>query len=502
MTDASGSIRWWRRCLPCLISLALAVLVLALAVASGAVDSSSTTLVLMGFDMDRAQLITSLLIAGTAAAVAVLVVNSTAWATLAGLGVVAALFGRTFAHETRSALDSSGINGSFDAGGFVATLAALLVAGVLSAWAGATLARAVRPGLIATVASVRETIRSRRLSRGRLVRPLALLSVVALLVYTVPVFGDMVNYTPDARMLHGLPQGVGLVPGAAQHFSGTQLSTERPWLAWRPSGSGSITVEKMPFPWKSATPGTIEVAVYTPPGYEASGGRRYPVMYAVPFEYHQWDASVNIRVVLDSLIDSGEIPPMIVAFVNAAHAPTADTECANSVDGNQWLETYMSETVVSMVDGHYRTIAKPSARALMGFSEGGYCAAMLTLRHPSVFGTAIPISGYFWAGDGSDTAALPFGGDVALMTAASPMILATQVPPAQRGGLFFIVVADPSQPLYGVESAEFERLLTFQGYQFLAIDSAVPHGWEQVRQQLPAVLEAWAAHLPAVGAFN
>ena len=121
---------------------------------------------------------------------------------------------------------------------------------------------------------------------------------------------------------------------------------------------------------KSASPATTELDIYTPPGYATSPDRHYPVLYAVPFDYSLWDSSLNIRVVLDTLIDSDDIPPMVVAFVSAAHAPLPDTECANSVDGRQWMDTFISETVVSYVDSHYLTIARPEARATTGFSPG------------------------------------------------------------------------------------------------------------------------------------
>lgn len=486
---------------PLLINIAVAATVVVAAVASGITDSSDTTLVLMGFDMDRAQLITSLLIAGAAAATAGLATNMNGQTTLVGLGSFAALFGQTFLHETRNALASTGVNGSFDFGGWLSTFLTLLTAGAVSSWAGATLARALRPGLIEAGQAIRDAVRSRQFPRSSLGRPVIVAAVLVLLIVTVPVFGNLLNYTPDSEMLHGRPQEVGLIPGAAAHFNGTQLSSDRPWLSWLPSGSGSITGAQLRAPWQSPPGTTSEVDVYTPPGYDASPGRRYPVLYAVPFDYALWDSSVNIRVVLDTLIDSGEIPPMIVAFVSTAHAPIADTECADSVNGLQWLETYISQTAVSFLDSHYRTLARADARAITGFSEGGYCSAILALRHPTIFGTAIPISGYFWAGDFGDASKIAFGGDPSVMSAASPMIVATELPATQRANLFFIVVAQPSQPLYGYEATDFEHLLYIEGYPYLALEANVPHGWEQIRQQLPAVLEAWAAHLAAVAVF-
>jgi enterochelin esterase-like enzyme len=193
---------------------------------------------------------------------------------------------------------------------------------------------------------------------------------------------------------------------------------------------------------------------------------------------------------------------MIVVFVNAWRAPIADTECANSVDGQQWMDTFISETVVSYMDSNYLTIARAEARATTGFSQAGYCAAILVLRHPTVFGTAIPISAYFWAGDGEAGSRLPFSGDLAALAAASPMIAASQLPAATCAKLFFIVVAQPSQPFFGTQATEFEHLLAFKGYPFIALDAKIPHGWDQVREMLPVALEAWAGHLVAGGVFS
>jgi enterochelin esterase-like enzyme len=241
------------------------------------------------------------------------------------------------------------------------------------------------------------------------------------------------------------------------------------------------------------------VDVYTPPGYDPAGHRRYPVLYEAEYPYDLWDTGMNIGVVLDTLIDEGTIPPMIVVFVSDVGAPFVDSECANSTNGVEWMDKFISKTVVSYVDENYLTIAQADARASIGFSEGGYCAAILALRHPTVFATSIPVSGYFWAGDGGSGSALPFAGSASALADASPMIVATHLPAAQRAKLYFIVVADPGQPLYGDEATAFEHLLKVEGYPVVALNSDLPHGWDQLRRELPAALETWAAHLVAAG---
>ncbi len=504
MSRSETLCRLSRRCsavIQASLAATLAAAVVVSAVVSGALYASNTTLMFMGFDAQRAQLITSLLVAGVAAVAVTLATNRARLATLAGLGGFAALFGYTFLHETKSALASTGVNGSFDVVGWVLTLLTLLLAGVISSWAGATLAQALRPTLFEAGSAIRDSVGTRQPARRLLRRPLTVAVALILLIVTVPVFGDMVNYMPDSRMLHGGPPPVGLTPGGKDQPAGPATPSQRPWLSWRPSGSGSVTTVDLPAPWTDSSATTENIGIYTPPGYDPSGGRRYPVLYEAPFDYRLWDSSVNIKVVLDTLIGSGRVPPMIVVFVNAWRAPIADTECANSVDGKQWMDTFISETVVAYVDMHYLTIARAEARATTGFSQAGYCAAILALRHPTVFGTAIPISAYYWAGDGEAGSRLPFGGDLAALAAASPIIAAAKLPAADCARLFFIVVAQPSQPFFGTQATEFEHLLAFKGYSFVALDARIPHGWDQVREMLPLALEAWAGHLVAAGVF-
>jgi hypothetical protein len=478
---------------------AVAAAVVVAAFASGAIDSANTALVLMGFDADRARLITALLIGGVAAVAVALAVDRIAPATLAGLCVFTVLFGDTFARQTHAALQASGVNGSFDPKGWLLTVLALAMSGAVASWAGATLALGIRPALVEVGRVLGDSVRSRRLDSGRLGRPLGVAVVAILLVVSVPVFGDMTNYTTDSRMLDGGPVAVGVVRVAAASGGGTGIQSPRPWLSYKPSGAGSVETADLPAPWKNTSSATETVDVYTPPGYDPAGHRRYPVLYEAEYPYDLWDTGMNIGVVLDTLIDEGTIPPMIVVFVSDVGAPFVDSECANSTNGVEWMDKFISKTVVSYVDENYLTIAQADARASIGFSEGGYCAAILALRHPTVFATSIPVSGYFWAGDGGSGSALPFAGSASALADASPMIVATHLPAAQRAKLYFIVVADPGQPLYGDEATAFEHLLKVEGYPVVALNSDLPHGWDQLRRELPAALETWAAHLVAAG---
>lgn len=513
---------------------AIAAGVVVLAVVSGSMDSSAATLRFMGFDADRAQLITALLIAGAAAAVATLVTNRSGLSTLAGLGCLAALFGPTFFTETRNALSPSDVVGTFSPTGWVLTVIALVMVGLVSSWAGSALAGVLRPGLIETGSIVRDAVGSRQFSRRLLRRPLAVAVVAILLAVSLPVFGDMVNYTPDAPMLHGGPPPVGLIPAEPSNLptpvrrppspgpstgetvSGATLqpspspsaqpsrsapTNRRPWLDWRPTGGGKFSLVGLPAPWTDSPLLTNYVSVYTPPGYDPNGERRYPVVYEAPYEYALWDKSMNLGVVLDNLIDTGAIPAALFVFVTTWQAPIDDTECANSVDGRQWVDTYLSDTLVSYVDSHYLTIARREARAFTGFSQGGYCAAIVPLKHPTVFGTAIPISGYYHVGGGGPNSLLPFAGDPYALAAASPVLVAGTLTQAHRDMLYFIVVAQLSQPFFGTEAQDLVAALDAAGISYVTVNSKIGHGWEQVRHEFPVALEAWASHMVDLGVF-
>jgi enterochelin esterase-like enzyme len=137
----------------------------------------------------------------------------------------------------------------------------------------------------------------------------------------------------------------------------------------------------------------------------------------------------------------------------------------------------------------------------MGMSEGGYCAAILPLRHPATFGSGISFSGYFHAGAAGSSSGLPFGGQQAVIDANSPDVIISQEAADAPANVYFILVAQPAQQLYGRQAAGFDSLLTSHGYPHVLIQAEQPHGWVQVRQELPSALEAWAARLVATNAL-
>jgi hypothetical protein len=130
--------------------------------------------------------------------------------------------------------------------------------------------------------------------------------------------------------------------------------------------------------------------VYAPPGYDDEPDRRYPCVFVIQGLTGQLDMWRNREAfrptypeMVDALFASGEVPPALVAFVDAW----------TSLGGSQFLDspgtgdyhTYLCEEVVPFVDGRYRTDARREARGIQGKSSGGYGALITPMLRPDLF---------------------------------------------------------------------------------------------------------------------
>ncbi len=535
------------RALPSLLGLVLGVAVVFLMHVSGTLHASDDALVVMGFDPDRARLITAL-IAGAAAGTSVAVLGGlTAVAALASLMASGAVFWSVLRRETTAALQASGTQGVFDPTGWLLSVSTLAVSALIVGWAVATLTAPARRFVIQACREAAETLGRRRRAPGGLARAAAAAAVVAVLAATVPVFSDMVNYAPDVHMRAGAPVTGGLTgapggasgagpgstgapwPSAAAGPSGGEggspapssfltglvagplaesyitpgtLSTARPWASSAPSGSGQELRFALPGPWTSGQ-ATARVDLYLPPGYPAPGVR-YPVIYEAPYAIVGW-VKVGLISMLNSLISSGTIPPVIAVFATNAGGPYQDVECADTFDRRETFDTYMAKTLVSYMDSHYPTIASPAGRVTLGSSQGGYCAAALWSHHPDVFGAAVSFSGYFQSGIRSpetENAARPFGANAAYEAEQSPLNVVATIPLAEATRSFVVLSADFANSFFGAQLRLYAAALAGAHVPMALLQAPLGHSWQTQRDQLPAVLIMLAGWMTQQGAFG
>lgn len=521
-------------------SLAWLLPSVAVAVIAWAGDLSGAladTFTFMGLDPDRAALVDALIIGALVGAAGACVSGSRLGPTVAALAASLAWFTPTYV----AAVSAAGRANSLFAAGAVLTAAALVVVALATGWASAVVAAAVRVWIL----DAREARRLLVLRSLWLALTLgAFLVLGQLLSYTVDtlfrgpvreaptsVFGDGSGAAPNASPLSTptspepapmasiMPTALAAPtptptaaiatptrtpafvagPRAGSLITTGAVSNATPWAGDVPSGNGRVVTEYLSAPWVEGRSSVIELAVYLPPGYDQNPARRYPLIVEVPWPLVIWNDGAKVIAVLDGMIAAGSIPPAIVAFASTLGGPYVPAECADSKDGREHMETYLSKTLIAHLDATYRTIPRAAARATLGFSEGGFCAPMLVLRHTSVYASAIVLSGYFEAGLRTAQTAnawRPFGGDAALERAYSP--LSIDVPASVRASLFLVLCAGTDDPIYGDQYARMVARSTSLGIPIATLPSELGHreqghDWPGVRTDLPVALRLLAA---------
>ncbi|HEY1660394.1 MAG TPA: alpha/beta hydrolase-fold protein [Candidatus Sulfotelmatobacter sp.] len=135
--------------------------------------------------------------------------------------------------------------------------------------------------------------------------------------------------------------------------------------------------------------------VYTPPGYEDSGKRQYPVLYLLhgfSDDASGWTAVGHANVILDNLIVQGKAKPMIVVmplgygtmemvrsgWTAWSHADLRDENFKN------FTEALLTE-VMPQAEGEYRIAKDRDSRAIAGLSMGGSESLLTGLNHLDKF---------------------------------------------------------------------------------------------------------------------
>jgi S-formylglutathione hydrolase FrmB len=145
-------------------------------------------------------------------------------------------------------------------------------------------------------------------------------------------------------------------------------------------------------------PATRPLAVYTPPGYDAEGSRRYPVLYCL----HGYTGNVaalvggrawetNVVQWIDRLVAEDRMPPAMLAIVDG-NTRLGGSQYVDSIHNGDYA-TYTVRDVAGHLDAAYRTIAREGGRAVFGKSSGGFGALHLCLAHPGTFAAFASHSG-------------------------------------------------------------------------------------------------------------
>jgi enterochelin esterase-like enzyme len=130
--------------------------------------------------------------------------------------------------------------------------------------------------------------------------------------------------------------------------------------------------------------------IYLPPAF--SPARRYPVIYllhGMPGSPSEYLYGTNFLATADAGIADGTLRPFIAVMPAAGPSRNYNGEWAGP-----W-ETELVQEIVPWIDARLPTIATAAGRVIGGLSAGGFGAADIGLRNPTVFGSVESWSGYF-----------------------------------------------------------------------------------------------------------
>jgi enterochelin esterase-like enzyme len=163
------------------------------------------------------------------------------------------------------------------------------------------------------------------------------------------------------------------------------------WIVKRPTVPAG-TVE--PYQLKSAILGNERrVWVYSPPGYKEKARSEYWLL--VLFDGFFYQDSIPTATILDSLIQAGKVPPMVVVVIDNPPASRVSDLAYNPA----WIE-FLAKEVLPWTRAHWSVTTDPGKSIVGGLSMGGSAAAYVAMHRPDLFGNVLSQSGAFADGNG------------------------------------------------------------------------------------------------------
>ncbi|WP_406005461.1 alpha/beta hydrolase-fold protein [Streptomyces sp. NBC_00637] len=154
------------------------------------------------------------------------------------------------------------------------------------------------------------------------------------------------------------------------------------WQGPSPTGRrGTLRHLTYPAPTSVTPPGENHLSVYTPAGYDPRRAKPYPTLYLFSGDATEmdWSTQGDAGHILDHLIATGQIPPMVVVMPNTAGFP-ASTGYA-SFDRN------LTDTLIPYLESHYHVSTTAGDRAAAGLGYGASLTNSLLFDHTSAFGS-------------------------------------------------------------------------------------------------------------------
>lgn len=232
----------------------------------------------------------------------------------------------------------------------------------------------------------------------------------------------------------------------------------QPWeiKSYPQAKKGTVTAFTFPSTVMGAT---YQVKVYLPNGYSSSTASYRSAYFQDGYEYIDLASAVNV---LDNLIDSNKITPIIGVFVKPLNR---NEEYAGSLRV-KYQQFFVNE-LVPYIDANYRTIKQASARLVLGDSYGANISALISYNYAGTFGNCGLHSSAFQ----------PNNFEVMTLICSGP-----------KKDINFAAVWGTYEPVYQM-MRPFSDSLNLKGYHYRGMELPEGHSWGLWRAHIDYILE-------------
>ncbi|MBM7025855.1 alpha/beta hydrolase [Clavibacter zhangzhiyongii] len=291
----------------------------------------------------------------------------------------------------------------------------------------------------------------------------ALHAALAVLVVPLVVFASAVGINADVQQYPNIAAAFGLTRVAPLDLAGLPAPVDAPEAdgpledTWAPAGAlpARGRLGTMPIPATTSGFAARDALVYLPPAALVDDAPALPVVIALsgqPGAPMDLFASGRLDRAMDAYAAAHRGLAPIVVVPDQLGSPEDNPMCVDSPLGN--AASYLTVDVPAWIHQHLRVQTARTGWAIMGFSEGGTCAAQLGSGHPDLFGSLVDISGEVAPTIGADTVQDAFDGSQAEYAAAFPAALMEARKPYADTTALFCSGEDDAQYRPQVEQVE------------------------------------------------
>jgi S-formylglutathione hydrolase len=217
-------------------------------------------------------------------------------------------------------------------------------------------------------------------------------------------------------------------------------------------------------------PGPVDVAVYTPPGYDPKRAQPYPLLLQLHGGGGSSQNMTAMAATLETGIKQGLIPPVVSIMPSAGRSFYMDYK-----DGSEKWETFILADLIPWVRAAYDVPKGREGTLITGISMGGMGSLRIAFKHPDMFQAVasqepgiepalayddIKLRDRFWRDDALFEQKLGKPVDRAYWAANNPATIANTNPDRLLGLGIYLDVGDQDM-FYLNQGAEFLHRVLF-----------------------------------------